>query len=122
MSPLPEQGSGWSLQKRLVLAFGVLLILFLGLAGFVLDRAYTQSVEAAVAERMRLQIYALLGVAEPEGEGFFVPDLEDARFAQIDSGLYAFILDSSGREVCRRRGCSQCRVPCMGRRGAAIRP
>jgi two-component system sensor histidine kinase PhoQ len=101
MSPLPEQGSGWSLQKRLVLAFGVLLILFLGLAGFVLDRAYTQSVEAAVAERMRLQIYALLGVAEPEDEGFFVPDLEDARFAQIDSGLYAFILDSSGREVWR---------------------
>ena len=55
MSPLSEQGPGWSLQKRLVLAFGVLLILFLGLAGFVLDRAYTQSVEAAVAERLRLQ-------------------------------------------------------------------
>ncbi len=101
MSPLPEQGPGWSLQKRLVLAFGVLLILFLGLAGFVLDRAYTQSVEAAVAERLRLQIYALLGVAEPDGAGFFVPDLEDARFAQIDSGLYAFILDSAGREVWR---------------------
>ncbi|MGA0805459.1 MAG: ATP-binding protein [Pseudohongiellaceae bacterium] len=85
----------------MVLAFGVLLILFLGMAGVVLDRAYTQSVQAAVAERLRLQIYALLGVAEPEGEGFFVPDLEDARFAQIDSGLYAFILDSEGREVWR---------------------
>jgi two-component system, OmpR family, sensor histidine kinase PhoQ len=106
MSQLPESRllqarPAWSLQKRLVLAFGVLLILFLGLAGFVLDRAYTQSVEAAVAERLRLQIYALLGVAEPDGAGFFVPDLEDARFAQIDSGLYGFILDSSGQEVWR---------------------
>lgn len=105
MSPLselqPEQRPAWSLHKRLLLAFGVLLILFLGLAGIVLDRAYTQSVEAAVAERLRLQIYALLGVADPDGEGFFVPDLEDARFAQIDSGLYGLIIASDGREVWR---------------------
>lgn len=101
MSPLPEPRPAWSLQKRLVLAFGVLLLLFLGLTGVVLDRAYAQSVQAAVAERLRLQIYALLGVADPEGEGFYVPDLEDARFAQIDSGLYGFILDTAGREVWR---------------------
>src|SRR5690606_24531744 len=29
------------------------------------------------------------------------PDPEDARFAQIDSGLYGFILDSDGAEVWR---------------------
>lgn len=91
----------WSMQKRLVLAMSVLLILFLGLAGLVLTQAYRESVAAAVAERLQLQIYALLGVAEPEGGGFFVPGLAEARYSQIDSGLYAFILTSEGREIWR---------------------
>jgi len=60
-----------SLQTRLVLAFGILLILFLGLTGLVLDRAFRESVAAAVEERLQLQVYALMGVAEPDGDGFF---------------------------------------------------
>src|SRR5690606_20539355 len=90
-----------SLRRRLVLAFGILLLLFLGLTGFVLDAAFRQSVAAAVEERLQLQIYALLGVAEPDEAGFFLPDLEEARFAQIDSGLYGFIFDAAGREQWR---------------------
>jgi len=91
----------YSLQTRLVLAFGILLILFLGLAGFALDRAFKESVAAAVEERLQLQINALMGTAEPEGDGFFVPSLEEARFSQINSGLYGFILDEDGFEVWR---------------------
>lgn len=105
MSPqLPPQTGpepAYSLRKRLVLAFGVLLILFLGLAGFVLDQAFKRSVMVAQEERLQLQIYALLGVAEPEEGAFFVPDLEEARFSQLNSGLYGFILDSAGRELWR---------------------
>jgi len=89
------------MRRRLVLAFGVLLVVFLGLAGYVLDRAYQQSVVAAVAERLQLQVYALLGVAEPEANRFFLPDLEEARFTQIDSGLYGFIFDRNGHELWR---------------------
>lgn len=91
----------YSLQTRLVLAFGILLILFLGLTGFVLDRAFRESAAAAVEERLQLQINALIGVAEEDGKGFFLPDLEEARFSQINSGLYGFILDAGGREVWR---------------------
>jgi len=91
----------FSLQTRLVLAFGILLILFLGLAGLVLDRAFKQSVAAAVEERLQLQINALVGVAEPDEDGFFLTDLEEARFSQIDSGLYGFILDMEGLVVWR---------------------
>lgn len=58
------------MRQRLVLAFTVLLIAFLGLAGYVLESAYERSVAAAVAERLQLQVYALLGVAEPEGRKF----------------------------------------------------
>ena len=90
-----------SLQTRLVLAFGILLILFLGLTGLVLDRAFRESVAAAVEERLQLQINALIGVAEPENGVFFVPDLEEARFSQINSGLYGFILDAAGQVLWR---------------------
>jgi len=99
--PVPVNSSRYSLQRRLVVAFGVLLILFLGLAGLVLERAYQESVEAALEERLQLQIYALLGVAEPETDTFYLPDLEEARFSQIDSGLYGFIIDNDGRELWR---------------------
>ncbi len=101
MSQKTRPKGPFSLQTRLVLAFGILLILFLGLAGFVLDRAFKESVAAAVEERLQLQVYALLGVAEPDEEGFFLPDLEEARFSQINSGLYGFILDAAGNEVWR---------------------
>lgn len=101
MSQPVTTNNRFSLQTRLVLAFGILLILFLGLAGFVLDRAFKESIEAAVEERLQLQVYALLGVAEPDEESFFLPDLEEARFSQINSGLYGFILSAEGREVWR---------------------
>ena len=88
----------YSLQQRLVLAFGILLILFLGLTGLVLNRVFQESIAASVEERLQLQIYTVLGVAEPDSDmSFFVPDLEEARFSQIDSGLYAFIFDQLGQ-------------------------
>ena len=102
MSPQTKPSGKYSLQQRLVLAFGILLIMFLGLTGLVLDRAFQESVAASVEERLQLQIYAVLGVAEPDAKGnFFVPDLEEARFSQIDSGLYALIFDEHNAEIWR---------------------
>jgi two-component system sensor histidine kinase PhoQ len=102
MSHPTKPQTRYSLQQRLVLAFGILLILFLGLTGLVLNRAFQESIEASVEERLQLQIYGVLGVAEPDSETtFFVPDLEEPRFAQIDSGLYAFIFDQHANEIWR---------------------
>ena len=102
MSRQTNTPTKYSLQQRLVLAFGILLILFLGLTGLVLNRAFQESIAAAVEERLQLQVYAVLGVAEPDSDmSFFVPDLEEARFSQIDSGLYAFIFDQQANEVWR---------------------
>ncbi len=102
MSPQTSIQTKYSLQQRLVLAFGILLILFLGLTGLVLNRAFQESIAASVEERLQLQVYAVLGVAEPDADmSFFVPDLEEARFSQIDSGLYAFIFDQQGNEAWR---------------------
>jgi two-component system sensor histidine kinase PhoQ len=42
------QGAGYSLQTRLLLAVTLLLTAFLGLTGFVLDRAFRNSLETGV--------------------------------------------------------------------------
>ncbi|MDG2090975.1 MAG: ATP-binding protein [Gammaproteobacteria bacterium] len=102
MSHQTNSQTKYSLQHRLVLAFGILLILFLGLTGLVLNQAFQESIAASVEERLQLQVYAVLGVAEPDTDmRFFVPDLEEARFSQIDSGLYAFIFNQQANEVWR---------------------
>ncbi len=109
--PAKAEQRSYSLQTRLVVAFGVLLIAFLGLTGFVLDRAYQESVRAGVEESLQLQVYALLGVADPTEDGFYMPEtLQEARFSQIDSGLYGFILDRNGKEVWRSPSALNLRV------------
>ncbi|MXZ31863.1 MAG: hypothetical protein F4Z20_00235, partial [Gammaproteobacteria bacterium] len=91
MTPRQSKGN-YSLQSRLLLAFSILLFVFLGLTGIVLDRAFRDSVEAGAAERLRGQINLILGEVElADGEFYFLEDLPEARFSQLDSGLYGFI-------------------------------
>lgn len=88
----PRSKGNYSLQSRLLLAFSILLFVFLGLTGIVLDRAFRDSVEAGAAERLRGQIYLILGEVElADGEFYFLEDLPEPRFSQLDSGLYGFI-------------------------------
>lgn len=82
----------YSLQSRLLIAFSVLLFVFLGLTGLVLDSAFRASIEAGARERLQVQIYLLLAEAdEDNGEFYFLEDLQEDRFGQLNSGLYGFI-------------------------------
>lgn len=101
MTPRRSKGN-YSLQSRLLLAFSVLLFVFLGLTGIVLDRAFRDSVEAGAAERLRGQIYLILGEVElADGEFYFLEDLPEPRFSQLDSGLYGFISQRALGELWR---------------------
>lgn len=98
----PPPQTDYSLQTRLLAAMSVLLFIFLGLTGMVLDRAFRESVEAGVAEQLQLQIYLLLAYAEEEnGEFFFLEDLREPRFSQLHSGLYGFISSPARGEMWR---------------------
>lgn len=82
----------YSLQNRLLYLFSILLFIFLGLTGLVLDSAFKNSIEAGAADRLQGQIYLLLAAAEEDsGEFYFLEDLQEPRFAQLNSGLYGFI-------------------------------
>lgn len=92
----------YSLQTRLLIVFSILLGVFLSLTGVVLDRAFSNSIEAGAQDRLQGHIYLLLaGADEENGEFFFLEDLQEPRFAQLDSGLYGFISNAAIGELWR---------------------
>lgn len=92
----------YSLQTRLLIAVSVLLSIFLGLTGIVLDRAFRSSIEAGVAEQLQAQIYLLLSAVEQDkGSFYFLQDLREPRFTQLNSGLYGLVSSPEAGEVLR---------------------
>lgn len=92
-----------SIHARLLVAASVVLVAFLGLTGLALDRAFRQSALAAEQERLRTQIYMLLGVAEvADGGRLVLPQaLHEVRFSTPGSGLYARVEDAGGDPIWR---------------------
>ena len=87
-----------SLQTRLLVAALLVLILFTLLTGLALDRAFRESAEAAMQDRMEGQLFALLAAVEVDDSGNlrFARELPDARFGQPGSGLYASVRRTDG--------------------------
>lgn len=87
-----------SLNARLTLAAGLVLAAFLGLAGWALDRAFRDSAETAVRERLQAHIYGMLAAADLNAQGDIeLPaDLPEERFRRPGSGLYAQIIRQDG--------------------------
>jgi len=80
-----------SLQARQLLAAGLALVAFLGVTGFALDRAFTETALAATRERLQNLAFAYLGGIELSRRGELIaPDRPpDPRFERPGSGLYA---------------------------------
>ena len=85
-----------SLAGRLVLGSALLLPLFLGASGWYLERSHRASLEAGEAERLQLQVLALLAAAEYDGDISLPKRLREARYNQANSGLYARITGVGG--------------------------
>lgn len=87
-----------SIHLRLLLAATLVLIIFFGLGGLALDRAYRESLEQADRERLMGHIYSLLGAADENAQGRMrLPDTPpNPRFSNPDSGLYARVEGEAG--------------------------
>lgn len=91
--------NAWSLTRRLILGSALLLPLFLGASGWYLERSHRASLEAGEAERLPLQVFALLAQAD-YSDGLILPDqLLEARYQQPNSGLYARITGADGNNL-----------------------
>ena len=87
-----------SLHLRLLLLASLVLAGFLGLGALALDRAFQQSQEQALRERLQERIYTLLGAADEDDRGRMrMPrSLPDPRYSNPDSGLYAEVRGDDG--------------------------
>ncbi|PIE83044.1 MAG: hypothetical protein CSA09_03885 [Candidatus Contendobacter odensis] len=92
-----------SLSSRLRLAASAVLATFLILTGLTLDQAFRDSTLAAVKERLKIQVFMLIGAADVDtSEHLTLPQtLPEARFSTPNSGLYADLVDGKGIQIWR---------------------
>jgi two-component system, OmpR family, sensor histidine kinase PhoQ len=92
-----------SLKRRLLLAAGAVLAVFVISTGVALDRAFVAAAGQAEQDKLRGLVYALLGAVNitPKQVSLNVAQLGDPRLQQPGSGLYALITDARGRVMWR---------------------
>ncbi len=84
-----------SLWARLLLASILLMPAFLLVSGYMLDKSFSASQQAAQKAHLQSQIYLLMAAAEWDGENLWLPEtLQEPGFNQPNSGLYGFIIGS----------------------------
>ena len=103
-----------SLQARLLAAATLALLAFLGLTGAILDRAFADSAQQAVRDRLQGHIYTLLASADLiDGELFVPEELPEPRLSRPGSGLYALIT-AEGQAVWRSTSTLDLGLPIPG--------
>lgn len=91
-------GRPGSLQARQLLASSLFLVAFLALAGYALDRAFLQTAEDNLRQRMKSLALAYVDKGEFARNGEFIPPFDpiDPRFERPGSGLYAEVVLADG--------------------------
>ncbi|RMH14829.1 MAG: GHKL domain-containing protein [Gammaproteobacteria bacterium] len=89
-----------SIQTRMQWASSLLLLLFFGIAGTVIDRSYYHSTLEQLKERLSAQVIALIAATEEVSPGHFQLSypLQDLRFFERDSGVYAAFFQNNGKD------------------------
>ncbi|MDH5216491.1 MAG: ATP-binding protein [Gammaproteobacteria bacterium] len=90
-----------SLTVRLLIATSLILVTFLGLSAYALDKAFRSAALSGVEERLQNHVFTLIAVAEIDTRGgVFIPQVMPvSRYFQIDDGLYARIVHHDGEVI-----------------------
>lgn len=89
-----------SLNLRIILSATLVLVIFISLTAVTLERAYIDSSESALRDKLTSQLYALMAAAEVEASGVTMPTSElDALLGLPSSGVYAIITDEAGEAL-----------------------
>ena len=87
-----------SLNRRIILSALLVLVIFITLTAFALERAFVDSSESALRDTLTSQLYALMAVAEVEDNKLLMPSDElDALLGLPSSGIYAYITDANNQ-------------------------
>ena len=89
-----------SLNLRIILSATLVLVIFISLTALTLERAFSDSAESALRDKMTSQLYALMAAAEVGDEGLFMPSDElDALLGLPSSGVYAYVTSKTGETL-----------------------
>ena len=87
-----------SLTRRINLSAALVLLTFICLTAFALERAFFDSTESALRDTMSSQLFALMAAAEVENQHVIMPSNElDALLGLPASGIYASISNSASK-------------------------
>lgn len=89
----------YSIKRRSLLTTTITLIVFLGIAGWLLDKTYQQSALHNEEQRLESSLYGLLAVTDfNDKQQLSIPNfMADERFNRPGSGLYAVITRDNER-------------------------
>lgn len=102
-----------SIHSRIILSALVVLILFMSLTGFVLDKAFRQNIEYSQRENLRTQIYTLLAAAEIDDDAILqLPEeMTEPRLNIYESTLHARILTVADKVVWQSKSMANTALP-----------
>ena len=101
-----------SLNIRIILSASVVLFIFITLTAAALDRAFVDSTESALRDRLTSQLYALMAAADVTDEGILMPSNElDALLGLPSSGVYAQISSEHGKTLWQSSSVLGARIP-----------
>ena len=89
------------LQTRLLLISAAVLAACLGTVGWILDRAFNETVVAAAEEELRAICYGLLGLFEERDGRLVATHAAEPRLQERGSGYYAFVEYADGAPLWR---------------------
>jgi len=89
-----------SLNQRIILSATLVLVIFISLTALTLERAFSDSAESALRDKMTSQLFALMAAAEVGDDGLIMPTDElDALLGLPSSGVYAFVTSNTGETL-----------------------
>lgn len=102
-----------SIHSRILLSAFIVLALFMGLTGIVLDKAFRNNVEHAQRENLRTQIYALLATAELDDADYLkLPEQNmEPRLNISESTLHARVVTSKNKIVWQSESMLNTEIP-----------
>ena len=101
-----------SLNFRIILSAAFVLVTFICLTAFALERAFFDSTESALRDTMNSQLYALMAAAEVEEQQIIMPSNElDALLGLPGSGIYAYISNQVGQTLWQSSSSLGIRLP-----------
>jgi len=88
-----------SLNSRIIISATLVLLVFITLTAATLERAFFESTETALKDKMESQLYLLMAESEIDSEGLPIVSASamDSSLNMPESGLYAFVIDDNNQ-------------------------